>query len=99
MMPALQLVMVVHVLPSAPYDVPGHTLHDPLESLLPTAHLVQEGTGWPMMPALQLVMVVHVLPSAPYDVPGHGVHNPLESLLPCWHFPHSPWPSHCKHHD
>ena len=42
MMPALQLVMVVHVLPSAPYDVPGHTLHDPLESLLPTAHLVQD---------------------------------------------------------
>ena len=74
MMPTLQFVMVVHDKPSAPYDVPGHTLHDPLESLLPTVHLVQDGTDWPMMPALQVVMVVHVLPSAPYDVPLHGAH-------------------------
>ena len=85
MMPALQLVMVVHVLPSALYDVPGHTLHDPLESLLPFWHLVHDGTACPAVPSVQLTINVHDMPSLLYDVPGHGEHSPLTGLLPAVH--------------
>ena len=75
----------MHVLPSAPYDVPLHGVHDPLESLLPAVHLVHDGTACPAVPSVQLTINVHDMPSLLYDVPGHGEHSPLTGLLPAVH--------------
>ena len=102
MMPAAQFATVVHFFPSSPYDVPGHTVHLPLATLLPRAHLVHDAVACPAVPSVQFVIAVHFNPSVPYDVPGHGEHALSDSWFPGRHLVHVVPPLqtlHALHHD